>query len=114
MLRKAELADGTRPGLPLVSPRLIQSELERARHDPREWSLRRGSNPVDPWRVLLAWLLRHVGGQTQAEVACRIKVPEGSLTRLERCHRELLRASAQYERVATRVAKECFARVGSG
>jgi REP element-mobilizing transposase RayT len=113
MQRKAKLADGTRPGIPLVPPRRIRSELETARKQRPDWTLRHGSNEIDLWSVLCAWLLRHAGGQTQAEVALRMRIPPGSLNRLEGLHRRLLGECPDYEHAAIRVAEGCFGRSGS-
>jgi len=110
MCRKTALADGTRPGLPLFGPTKIENELDGARVSRPHWTIRRSSNSLDPWRVLRVWLLRHAAGLTQGEIAQRLAIPEGSLTRLLRLHGTLMEAERQYREVAVELTRRGFLR----
>ncbi len=108
MFRKSALADGTRPGLPLIGTSKIQTELEKGRELLPEWRIRRFGNRLDPWRVLGVWLLRQAAGLSQAEIAARLDIPQGSLTRLQRLHATLLEDDLPYREAALELALRCF------
>ncbi len=85
-----------------------ESVSEKGRELLPEWRIRRFGNRLDPWRVLGVWLLRQAAGLSQAEIAARLDIPQGSLTRLQRLHATLLEDDLPYREAALELALRCF------
>ena len=68
MLRKAFLADGTRPGVPILAKATVDDVIRGARDRPDEFgSVDRGGR-TDWWVATLALLLRDLAGLTNEEI----------------------------------------------
>lgn len=104
MLWKANLADGTKPGLPCASGRTIKSEWGRARAERGEWRVRRASNRVDLWPAMLAGLLRDAGGLRWSEIGLRSQVTESTARHRYKLHRAQIAECREYREVASEIA----------
>jgi hypothetical protein len=97
MIRKAILADGTRPGLPLLAISRLDRIIEVGRlHE--AWVVRRGRSDRDGWTVAHVGLGRDLCGQTLRTLAERSKVSETKVRRLYATHRAELREGTVYAR----------------
>ncbi len=108
MERKAKLADGTRPGLPLISSQTIRAHLDSTeRLDLAVPKLRRGK-PCDAWQVLSVWLFRNLASQSYSQIAAGLSIPEGSIARQLRQHPIYLLQSPTYQAVAIELTRTCL------
>jgi REP element-mobilizing transposase RayT len=96
MVRKAMLADGTRPGLPLLSISRLERVIQERRHEP--WVVRRGRSERDGWSVAHVGLGRDLCGQTLRALAERLSVSETKVRRLYATHRAELEEDTAYSR----------------
>jgi REP element-mobilizing transposase RayT len=94
MVRKAILADGTRPGLPLLSSSRLERIIEEGRHKP--WIVTRGQSDRDGWSVAHVGLGRDLCGQTLRNLAHRLGVSETKVRRLYATHRAELDEETGY------------------
>ena len=108
MLRKADLADGTQPGLPCASAQSVHDAWALASAARPKWTLPRGKKRVSAWEVLLVGLLRDVGGLRWSEICARVEVGESTTRRRHRAHGEWMVAMGEYRAVAGEVAARCF------
>lgn len=106
MCKKARLADGSRPGLPLVDAIAIERALGRERS--------RGELPVKPgrvqrdgWSLAQVALLRDLAGQTFAEIGTRIGRTRENAAHVYRCHRQALENDDYATRLAE-LARQCL------
>ena len=99
-MERARLADGTRPGIPLVSPLVVQEVVrEFERQDPgRRVSLRGKTRSI--WALLLVSLLREGCSLTLSATANRIGLPISTVNDVMRAHRELLGLDPDYADLA--------------
>ncbi|MFT4543288.1 MAG: hypothetical protein ACI835_005758 [Planctomycetota bacterium] len=95
MIRKAILADGTRPGLPLLAISRLDKIIEETRGHER-WVVRRGKSDRDGWAVAYVALGRDLCGQTLRAIAERLGFSETKVRRLYATHRAELRERAAY------------------
>ncbi len=108
MVRKAILADGTRPGLPLLSISHLDRVIQAGRHEP--WSVRRGRSDRDGWSVAHVGLGRDLCGQTIRALAARLNVSETKVRRLYETHRAELEEETAYSRAVVELAGREFER----
>lgn len=87
MQRKARLADGTKPGIPVLHAATIDEAVGRARLVHGAWTIRPSAKLVDGWTQLRAALLRDLGGLSDREIAARVGCSEVHVGRLRRRHR---------------------------
>jgi hypothetical protein len=100
MIRKAHLADGTRPGLPV----LPLARLERLLGDPRlaSWVVGCGRSERSGRRVAAVGLGRDLCGATCSGLARRLGISASLASRLYVVHRAELRDGGAY---AARIAE---------
>jgi REP element-mobilizing transposase RayT len=96
MRRKAELADGTRPGLPLADPESVEEVFAGARSKNGEWSVTLARNTVDGWALAKIVLLRELCGATLDETASRTGRSLQNAWRLCRQHKRLVVVDEDY------------------
>jgi len=108
MVRKAILADGTRPGLPLLSISRLERIIERRRHEP--WIVTRGRSDRDGWSVARVGLGRDLCGQTLRALAIRLSVSETRVRRIYATHRAELEEETAYSRRVVELAGGEFER----
>ena len=109
MVRKAELADGTRPGLPIAGPLLIVAVVEAFRLQGGGAGLAlpgsRGRNATD---LLLIGLLRDLAGQSWVEIAHRCARHPTSVRGGYKHHARLVREDPPYAAVAHELIGICL------
>lgn len=105
MVRKAALADQTRPGLPVVDPKTVEEAWERSRHSLEgEAPARRG--PARPLvRLARVALLRDLAALTYTQIATRLGSSTTEARRDYQRHAEHLRADPTYGKAVTTVAR---------
>jgi hypothetical protein len=88
--RKAALADGTPPGLPVADPASVRTVLSAARLRLGPWvqQARRG-RPIDLWAVAEAVLLRELVGLSNATSALHLDVTPAQVGKRFGVHRRL-------------------------
>ncbi len=108
-LRKAKLADGTRPWRPVCTPAKVDRLLRkvRAKLGPILGLFR--SMAKDAWHALRAGLLRMLAGATHDEIGQRCGRHAGTSGRDVRDHARLLARHAPYEALACRLAASALA-----
>ena len=108
-VRKAKLADGTKPFLPVCRPGLVYRILKRAKEKvgpllglfPSKWK--------DGWVALRAGLLRLLSGCTHDEIGLRVARHQAPISRDVNHPERLGRAVPRYERIAARLAHAAIA-----
>jgi hypothetical protein len=109
MLRKARLADGTRPGLPYVAAADVDREIQAEMQGSEEWSESPTARcTLDLWAVLRFGLLRDLSGMTFSELGRRCGSTRWQASRQVEHHARLLREGGPYTRTATEVAARCL------
>ena len=111
-IRKAQLADGTRPWRPVCPARLVDRIIEKskvalrvlARLFPQK--LRRAT------ALLRAGLLRMLSGCTHREIALRTKRHRGTVAHDIQDHRERLEAEPAYADLTAQLARKALAAIG--
>jgi len=108
-MRKAELADGTRPWRPVCAPAAVERALSRGRGaiGALPGFFRRRSK--DAWIVLRAGLLRLLSGCTHHEIALRVGRHDATISRDVRDHLRLLRHHRHYAKIAAGLAHAVLA-----
>ena len=96
MTRKAKLADGTRPGVPIADPASMLSSVAAERACDPDWRVKPRRNRVVGWDVLAAGLLRLHTGCTYHEVVARTGVTSRTARDRLRAHHDLLLADEGY------------------
>ena len=105
MRRKARLADGTSPGLPVASVSSVAAAVEGIEIEACDLGRR------SPTTVLLAGLVRELAGARIDEIADLIGCSSSAAARYVRLHRGLLQseAEADYQRRAGEAAQRALA-----
>ena len=88
MQRKAELADRTRPGLPVCDIASVTVAVERARLRSGRWLITPGKKQLDAWPQVHAALLRDLTGLSSPNISRRLGCSESSVSRMRARHRE--------------------------
>jgi REP element-mobilizing transposase RayT len=96
MRRKAELADGTSPGLALAPLEFLDQVLLEARSE--NWIVAGGGRGRDGWPVARVGLARDLCGASLAEMSEREGLASSSISKLHGLHRGLLVRDALYGR----------------
>ena len=109
MVRKARLADGTKPGLPYVCAdricRVVRAEARRV----GPWKcLASAKRRSDAWPIVRIGLLRDLGGLTRAEISRRVGCTTSMASRREAQHAHLLATNAEYGSVASHLGSQCL------
>jgi REP element-mobilizing transposase RayT len=105
-IRKARLADGTRPFRPVSPARLVEQAVLK-------WMKRVGpllgllkNQARDAWTNLRAGLLRALSGCTQREIGLRIRRHNSTVCRDLQTHRGLLAHVPDYEQLHATIAND--------
>ncbi len=106
--RKAELADGTRPGFPCASPTAVLRCLEQRVRAHSKWRLPRGASSVEVWPVLLVGLLRDLAGSSWSEIQQRTAASASGVQRRYQAHRVWMGQDAAYVEAVGEVGVECL------
>ncbi|MEM7515883.1 MAG: transposase [Planctomycetota bacterium] len=106
MRRKARLADGTQPGLPIVALTDLKRAVQRhARRDREAWKLGRREG----WQVVLANLMRELCGLSFDEIGDQLDQSRSTVFRLRREHSKWIAEDEEYARRSSAVAIEALA-----
>jgi hypothetical protein len=109
MVRKAKLADGTRPFLPVSPAPIVESVVAEARRKRGPLLGHFRSASKDAWTALRAGLLRMLAGCTHREIGMRADRHPSTSCRDVQDHRRLLAGTPKYERLAARLANRVIA-----
>jgi REP element-mobilizing transposase RayT len=103
-LRKAKLADGTRPWQPVCLPKAIESVIGHVQKKvgPVLGLFKRQTK--DAWVVLRAGLLRLLAGCTHREIGLRVDRHSATISRDVRDHAQLVHAVPEYTALVAQVA----------
>jgi len=103
-LRKAKLADGTRPWQPVCLPKAVEGVIARARGraGPLLGLFKRKTK--DAWVVLRAGLLRLLTGCTHREIGLRVDRHNATISRDVRDHARLVDTVPAYATLVAQVA----------
>ena len=118
MRRKAALADGTAPGMPVVAPQHVETAVESGARVHGAWIRRPNGKSTDAWRLVRVFLLRQLAGLRHGEVAHRL----GRCEERTRCaYHAALQALAEdrvfaerTRQVAKRALELCYGGPGRG
>ena len=100
MVRKAKLADGSQPGLPVLTLSCIKNELDPLRQNP--WEIDRGRTKRSAWPIAFAGLGRDLCGASLAQLALALEISPSAVSKLCRIHRHETAKQDDYSiRVAT-------------
>jgi REP element-mobilizing transposase RayT len=108
MLRKTEVADGSRPGLAYVAPSRVMAEVDSRRANARLLCRSTGTKRTNAWPVLCTGLLRTLAGLTVAECAQRLGVSSSTASVRYRLHVQAMSEEPAYEAVCVEVAVACL------
>jgi len=110
-IRKARLADGTKPFRPHCAPQVAETVIGKVmrRVGPLLGLFRHAAK--DAWLNLRAGLLRMCSGCTHRELGMRLERHAGSICRDLQDHAQLLRSSADYERLFSGLAHAALERM---
>jgi hypothetical protein len=118
MRRKAELADGTQPGIPLVDPQVAQEVLSDEEGIRGSWRVRTGRRSTDGWLLAKVGLLRDLCATTYEEAANRCARTTQNAWTLHQQHRRLVLADEDYAlrtaELATLVLAACWGAPAGG
>ena len=106
MVRKARMADGTDPLLPVVSLSRLEKEIEMASR--RSWRLSFGGRPRDAWPVILAGLGRDYCGAGLAHLGKATGLSVTTAAKLCRYHREAMQEGGEYSRQAAAILEKAL------
>jgi hypothetical protein len=103
-MRKAKLADGTRPWQPVCLPKAVEGVIARVREKvgPLLGLFKRKAK--DAWIVLRAGLLRLLAGCTHREIGLRVDRHSSTISRDVRDHAQLVNATPEYATLVAWVA----------
>lgn len=105
MVRKALLADHTKPGLPVADAREVLAEIAACRARGSAASVVTGPRRArSPWDLAEVALLHDLAGETFSEIARRLTSHESHAYRLYEEHRATLQADGPYGRLVSDVA----------
>jgi len=105
MRRKALLADGSRPGLPVLTPEALDDSLDlHACRAGEAWRIGRRSG----WFVLRVGLTRQLCGLGLDELGARVGIGPTAVSNVARLHLQLTGADDEYARQAASVVSRAL------
>jgi hypothetical protein len=108
--RRAAMADGTKPGVPVISPATLREVIAVNRTRDPGWSVRPGRRQLDAWDLVLGGLSRVLCGMSFRELAQSLGESESSVLRRFRDHLALLADAEEYAIRVAEVAAACLER----
>ncbi len=112
MRRKARLADGTGPGLPVCDPTSVVEVVAAARRRSGSWTVHPGQKPVDAWLQVQAGLLCDLCGRTSSQVARALVCSESGVAKLRARHRVWMLEDERYAARVAQLVVEALVRCG--
>jgi REP element-mobilizing transposase RayT len=114
-IEKAQLADGTDPGLPLVDAGTADACVAEAAGAMGPWRIRAaGYRTKDGWDVLKTAILKDLAGETFASVARRLARSHAFARKLYSVHVLCLRSDPEYSKRFERVTQTALKRLHGG
>jgi REP element-mobilizing transposase RayT len=105
MKRKALLADGSRPGLPVLTPETVDDSVDAHARQVREtWRIGRRSG----WFILRVGLTRQLCGLGLDEIGARVGLGQSAVSNIARLHARLLASDYLYAGKAASVASSAI------
>lgn len=108
MRRKARLADGTRPGIPVSSAACISDLVRQRRERQGGYDISGPKKTFDGWKHLEIGLLRDLAGCTYKETATRVGSRLHNVIHALERHREWVLKDPDYGSQAARLAAEAI------
>ena len=108
-VRKAELADGTKPWQTVSPPGLVETLAGKACEKIGPLLGRFAHHSKDAWNTLRAGLLRMLAGCTHHEIGLRIGRHAATISRDIRDHARLIEADPDYDALANRLTHAVLA-----
>lgn len=114
MEKKARLADGTRPGLPVCDVRSVLRVIERNRSATGDWIVSPVGRTTNGWAVARAGMLKDLAGMSWVKMARVIESPEATCRLFHTWHGRLLIENEDYARrlaaLGAAALRACFPR----
>jgi len=105
--RKAQNADGSRPGLPCASPARVQEVIETHAAAEPNWLLVRGTKRLVVWTPMAVGLMRDLACASYKEVQERTGLGPSAVRRAYDAHREWVEEEARYGAMVGRIGAAC-------
>lgn len=109
MKRKAQLADGTRPGVPVCDWQSICHAIKKYRADIGSWILTPNLRKHDAWALAEAGLLRELAGLTIERIALVTQSTRSKIGRRLEFHAKLMTSENHYGERIGEVASKALA-----
>jgi hypothetical protein len=110
MRRKALLADGSKPGQPVASPRSVIGQVWEFEVARGAWTVCFGKRRRDAWLLLRVGLMRDLTGSTWEEIGRSVGCTASHASRLYRLHLELVRRDDVYLGRTAKLARSAMVR----
>lgn len=114
MHRKARLADGTHPGMPVASVESTLDAIRIARQNEPHWTVSPTRKPMVGWLILAPALLKALCGLTNAQVASLMEISAATVSKRLADHRTLMIQDASYAEHAGELGREALRATGWG
>ncbi|MEM8884953.1 MAG: transposase [Planctomycetota bacterium] len=111
-VRKAKLADGTRPWRPVCPANAVEKLLSRSKAAVEQVRALFPQRVARTWALLKSGLLRSLCGLTHREIAMRTKRHRGTVAHDVADHRELFEAHPGYANLTARLMRAALTAVG--
>ena len=108
MKRKAGLADGTRPGVPILAPQTVQQITDRLAEDDPDWIVHPSRKGRSGWELIAIGLLRNASGLSLAEIAGRRSIDIPRVQRAIAAHRALMESDERYAQYAAAIVADAI------
>lgn len=108
MRRKARLADGTRPGLPVLDASTVERALRRASEQYGNWPVHRPRKILDGWRLVRTGVLRDCCSLGFREIGVRRACSSSQVRRDYELHRALVVGDERYAELVAEVVKQAL------
>ena len=106
MIRKAKLADGSRPGMPVAAVRAVRNVVAHLASRHRWRYSTKKKQQRNAWPVVETACMRHLCGLTLSETASHLDISPAAVSRRLKLHVELMKDIFYARRVA-RIAIHC-------
>lgn len=111
MIRKARLADGTAPNLPIIALSRLDEVVDAGRHD--AWTIQYGRRQRDAWPVALAGIGREFCGASLTRLAHRLEVSHSTVSKLCRLHDQEMQRGKEYSVQSAKLVHDALRGWGS-
>jgi len=102
--RKSDLADGTRPGLPVATPPAVRATIASYSHEP--WSLKASRKSTCAWQTIEVGILRDLTAAPYKTIAAITNKSRTTVARLEKLYRHHISNDAAFRQQAAQLTAE--------